>query len=202
MVAGQGRRCARADGERVPRAGRRGAERRPRAAGGPARPLLYFGGESASGLERIDRALEIAEALDIPEVLSEALNTKSLILLNDGRWNEATALLRHALAIALQHDKPSAAMRAYNNLVDFADGTDRYADADQLVRRGWRSLAGWGNRYWESSLLGHVYPKYALGLWDELMASLDEILPRSSTGPGSASTRVRRVRHRRRGASG
>ena len=35
----------------------------------------YFGGDSASGLERIDRALEIAEALDIPEVVSEALNT-------------------------------------------------------------------------------------------------------------------------------
>ncbi|MBA3737177.1 MAG: AAA family ATPase [Actinobacteria bacterium] len=137
----------------------------------------YFGGESASGLERIDRALEIAEALDIPEVLSEALNTKSLILLNDGRWNEATALLRHALAIALQHDKPSAAMRAYNNLVDFADATDRYADADDLVREGLALSRRVGNRYWESSLLGHVYPKYSLGLWDELMASLDEIPP-------------------------
>ena len=42
----------------------------------------YFSGDSAGALERIDRALEIAEALDIPEVLSEALNTKSLILLN------------------------------------------------------------------------------------------------------------------------
>ncbi len=137
----------------------------------------YFGGESASGLERIDRALEIAEAFDIPEVLSEALNTKSLILLNDGRWNEAMALLRHALAIALQHDKPSAAMRAYNNLVDFADATDRYADADQLVREGLALSRRVGNRYWESSLLGHVYPKYSLGLWDELVASLDEIPP-------------------------
>jgi hypothetical protein len=110
-------------------------------------------------------------------VLSEALNTKSLILLNDGRWNEATALLRHALAIALEHDKPSAALRAYNNLVDFADGTDRFADADELVREGVALSRRVGNRYWESSLLGHVYPKYSLGLWDELVASLDEIPP-------------------------
>jgi class 3 adenylate cyclase/tetratricopeptide (TPR) repeat protein len=137
----------------------------------------YFGGDSHAGLERIERALEIAEALDLPEVLSEALNTKSLIILNDGRWNEATGLLRHALAIALQHDKPSAALRAYNNLVDFADATDRFADADQLVREGLALARRVGNRYWESSLLGHVYPKYALGLWDELMASLEEIPP-------------------------
>ena len=68
-------------------------------------------------------------------------------------------------------------MRAYNNLVDFADATDRYADADQLVREGLALSRRVGNRYWESSLLGHVYPKYSLGLWDELVASLDEIPP-------------------------
>ncbi|MGH2679022.1 MAG: adenylate/guanylate cyclase domain-containing protein [Actinomycetota bacterium] len=137
----------------------------------------YFGGDSVSGLERIDRALEIAEALDIPEVLSEALNTKSLILLNDGRWNEAMGLLRHALAIALEHDKPSAALRAYNNLVDVADATDRYADAERLVREGLSLSRRVGDRYWESSLLGHVYAKFALGLWDELVDSLAEIPP-------------------------
>jgi len=137
----------------------------------------YFNGDSASALERIDRALEIAEALDIPEVLSEALNTKSLILLNYGRWNEATGILRHALAIALKHDKPSAALRAYNNLVDFADATDRYADAEELVREGLSLSRRVGDRSWESSLLGHVYPKFALGLWDELVESLAEIPP-------------------------
>ena len=137
----------------------------------------YFSGDSAGALERIDRALEIAEALDIPEVLSEALNTKSLILLNYGRWNEATGILRHALAIALNHDKPSAALRAYNNLVDFADSTDRYADAEELVREGLSLSRRVGDRSWESSLLGHVYPKFALGLWDELVESLAEIPP-------------------------
>ena len=137
----------------------------------------YFSGDSTGALERIDRALEIAEALDIPEVLSEALNTKSLILLNYGRWNEATGILRHALAIALKHDKPSAALRAYNNLVDFADGTDRYADAEELVREGLSLSRRVGDRSWESSLLGHVYPKFALGLWDELVESLAEIPP-------------------------
>ncbi|HZB02322.1 MAG TPA: adenylate/guanylate cyclase domain-containing protein [Actinomycetota bacterium] len=137
----------------------------------------YFAGADDAGLARVDRALEIAEALDIPEVLSEAMNTKSLILLNDGRSNEATALLQFALTIALQHDKPSAALRAYNNLVDFADATDRYTDADRLVREGVALARRVGNRLWEFSLLGHVYPKYALGLWDELMASLQEIPP-------------------------
>ena len=77
----------------------------------------------------------IAETLDIPETLSESLNTKALIVANAGRWNEAEALLQHALAIALQRDKPTAALRAYNNLVDFV-AADRFADGDELVGEG------------------------------------------------------------------
>jgi class 3 adenylate cyclase/tetratricopeptide (TPR) repeat protein len=137
----------------------------------------YFGGDTEGALERIERALQIAEALDIPEVLSEALNTKSLILLNFNRWNEAIGMLRHALTIALDHDKPSAALRAYNNLADLSDAQDRYAEAEQLVRDGLSLARRVGSRYWESSLLGHVYPKFALGLWDELVSALEEIPP-------------------------
>jgi class 3 adenylate cyclase/tetratricopeptide (TPR) repeat protein len=137
----------------------------------------YFGGDPEGGLERIERALEIAEGLDLPEVLSEALNTKCLILTTSGRANEAVGLLRHALAIALEHDKPSAALRAYNNLADLSDYADRYAEADGYVRDGLSLARRVGSRYWESSLLGHVYPKFALGLWDELVESLEEIPP-------------------------
>jgi class 3 adenylate cyclase/tetratricopeptide (TPR) repeat protein len=137
----------------------------------------YFSGDPGGALERIERALEIAEGLDLPEVLSEALNTKCLILVSARRGNEAVGLLRHALAIALEHDKPSAALRAYNNLVDLSDYVDRFEEADRYVREGLSLARRVGSRYWESSLLGHVYPKFALGLWDELVASLDEIPP-------------------------
>ena len=61
--------------------------------------------------------------------------------------------------------------------MDFTNGVDRYGDADRMVAEGLALARRVGDRYWESSLLGHVYAKYALGLWDELMASLDEIPP-------------------------
>ena len=53
-------------------------------------------------------------APSLAEVFSNALNTKSLLLTTRGRRREAMALLRHALEVALENDKPSAAMRAYN----------------------------------------------------------------------------------------
>ena len=135
----------------------------------------FFAGDTERAMERIERALEIAEALDIPEVLSEALNTKSLILNTFGRANEAAGILRHALELALEHDKPSAALRAFNNLVDLSDYMDRYAEADRFVGEGLSLARRIGNRYWESSFLGHCYPKFALGQWDELVDALAEI---------------------------
>ena len=137
----------------------------------------FFNGETERAMEWIERALEIAESLDLQEILSEALNTKSLILQTFGRASEALGLMRHALTIALEHDKPSASLRAYNNFADLSDYEDRYVEADRLVGEGLSLARRVGNWYWESSLLGHVYPKYALGRWDELMVALDEIPP-------------------------
>jgi predicted ATPase/class 3 adenylate cyclase len=139
--------------------------------------FTFFNGDTERAMEWIERALEIAEALDLQETLSEGLNTKALILLTLGRASEATGLMRHALAIAQEHDKPTAALRAYNNNADLSDYEDRYAEADRSVVEGLSLARRVGNWYWESSLLGHVYPKYALGRWDDLVASLDEIPP-------------------------
>src|SRR5262249_33665795 len=42
--------------------------------------FLYFSGHPAEAMERIERALAMAESLAIPEVLSHALNTRGLIV--------------------------------------------------------------------------------------------------------------------------
>jgi tetratricopeptide (TPR) repeat protein len=86
-------------------------------------------------------------------------------------------LMRHALTIALEHDKPSAALRAYNNLVDLCDYEDRYAEADRMGDEGLTLSRRVGNWFWESTFLGQGYPKFALGRWRDLMASLGEIPP-------------------------
>ena len=59
-----------------------------------------------------------------PEVLSQALNTKALML-HGSAPHEARALLREALDVALDTISSSAALRAYNNLVVILAQLDR-----------------------------------------------------------------------------
>ena len=78
--------------------------------------FLIFAGEVESAVPHVERALALAERLDLPETLAQALNTKSVLMKRRHRPQEALILLRGALAIALQHDLHQAALRAYNNL--------------------------------------------------------------------------------------
>jgi tetratricopeptide (TPR) repeat protein len=136
----------------------------------------FFSGDLDTASRRIETALELAEALSLPEVLSEALNTKALVLISRSRQDEGSLLLRHALAVALEHDKPSAALRAFYNLADAGSSlTDRYEDAVDFVRQGLAHARKFGNRYWEWSFLGFGFPFYALGAWDDVLAMRDEL---------------------------
>ena len=137
--------------------------------------FAFFFGDSEVGTRRIEAALAMAEALDLPEVYSQALNTKALILSSHGRIRESRALLREALAQAVEHDKPSAALRAHNNLVDFMSQDNRYAEAQRHVDDGLALARRVGNRYWEQIFLGFVYPTFALGAWPAALASMDEL---------------------------
>jgi class 3 adenylate cyclase/predicted ATPase len=136
----------------------------------------FFAGHREVAMQRSETALVLAEALSLPEVLSQALNTKALVLLAQGRRNEGSVLLRHALDVALEHDKPSAALRAFYNLADgvFSNG-DRYEDAAEIARQGLAHARKVGNRYWEWTFLGFAYPFYALGAWDDVLAMRDEL---------------------------
>ena len=135
----------------------------------------FFCGDARSGGERIETALAIAESLGLPELLSQALNTKNLILLTRGRHQEARALLETALRIALEHDKPSAALRAHNNLVDMACSEDRYEEAQAHSESGLARARRIGNRQWERIFLGYCFPLYCLGRWDEAQARMGEL---------------------------
>jgi class 3 adenylate cyclase/predicted ATPase len=136
----------------------------------------YFAGDAELASQQIETALALAEALSLPEVLSQALNTKALLLLAQGRRSESSALLRHALEVALEHDKPSAALRAFYNLADAVWSCgDRYEEGADTVRQGLALARKVGSRYWEWSFLGFGYPLYALGAWDDVLAMRDEL---------------------------
>src|SRR5205823_5549110 len=117
--------------------------------------FLWFTGRVEEAQHPIEFALRIAESLRLPEVLSEALNTKSLIKVSGGRKEEALALLRHALEIALEHDLTSAAQRAYFNLAYRAAGRDRYDESIAINEQGLELARRRGDRGWEQAFISH-----------------------------------------------
>jgi class 3 adenylate cyclase/tetratricopeptide (TPR) repeat protein len=137
--------------------------------------LHYFRGELELATERVDTALALAERLWVPETLSQALNTSSMIVLWQGRSETALGLVTHALEVALEHDLSSAALRAYYNLAETLCRRDRYEEALARYDEGLALARRVGNRRWENNmLLDGAYALALLGRWDEAFARLAE----------------------------
>jgi tetratricopeptide (TPR) repeat protein len=138
----------------------------------------HFQGDNETAIERVEFALEIAERENYPRVLSDALNTKA-IATND-RPNESRALLREALAIALDHDLAPQAIRAYNNLAVVFANEDRWEDARRSVEAGFELARARGDLEFTTSLgMGLVDELIWDGDWDGALA-LGEDLPLAS----------------------
>jgi class 3 adenylate cyclase/predicted ATPase len=138
--------------------------------------VRFFLGDLDAADPEIEVALEIGEALRLPEVLSEAINTKGLILGARGRHEEEQALLKHALTLALESQVASTAMRAYNNLSYIMMNADRYEEARVYQEEG----MALGTRL---GLGGHVHflrahrelSRFLVGDWQPLESLIDEI---------------------------
>jgi class 3 adenylate cyclase/tetratricopeptide (TPR) repeat protein len=144
---------------------------------------LYFMGRVEEAMERNELALELAEALELPDVLSHGLNTKSLILYYVRRRpQEATVLMRHALEVALTHERSEPALRAYNNMTSYFAAEDRYREAIEHGRDHEAFARRVGSQrdvlqvlHWRANLFA------SLGEWDRALATVDEI--QSESGP-------------------
>jgi class 3 adenylate cyclase/tetratricopeptide (TPR) repeat protein len=136
--------------------------------------LHYFEGDRERAFEQVEVALGMAEALRLPELLSQALNTKSLIL-SSTRPEESLALLRHALEIALEHDLAAAVLRAYFNLSYTAFQRERWDEALELLERGLALARTRGERAAEWRALANLVDglQYA-GEWDLALARAAE----------------------------
>jgi class 3 adenylate cyclase/tetratricopeptide (TPR) repeat protein len=87
---------------------------------------LYFRrGEDEEAIRWTQKALELGQRLDAPEVLSQAFNTLGVSLARRGELEEGVAKVEQSLQIALQHDHLAAACRAYTNLGMLLAAVDR-----------------------------------------------------------------------------
>jgi len=140
--------------------------------------MEFFAGRVESALERTEVAIDLAESLWLPEVLSQSLNTLALILYAaKGRRRQGFALLRYALEVALEHDQTQAALRAYFNLADLAAQSDQYPLARDYVDRGLALTRRVGNRDREWQFLGQSYSHFILGDWDTAIEMAHAIPP-------------------------
>ncbi len=132
--------------------------------------LYGFAGDLEKGIQWIELALETAEALFLPEVLSQALNSKALII--ERRPHESRGLMELALRIALDHGLDVAALRAYNNLGYLSEQQDRFEDAIQAAEEGLALARRRGDRAWEWPLLRNWTEfVYLAGDWDAATAA-------------------------------
>jgi class 3 adenylate cyclase/tetratricopeptide (TPR) repeat protein len=155
--------------------------------------LLYFLGEPARATERIEQALVMAESLDLPDVLSEALDTKGTILSQAWqRPREGRALLEHALAVAVDAGIPQSAFRAYFNLSCLTYYSDEYEAALRYAQEGLAYARRVGDRNWEASLLSTTVGTLALrGEWQEALSLAEELPDPGELEPTEEMTAIR-----------
>jgi class 3 adenylate cyclase/tetratricopeptide (TPR) repeat protein len=136
----------------------------------------FFMGDLESAQRTVDAALEAAERLWLPETISQGLNTAGLIIAGRGRWEQGYALMERALAVALENDRTTAALRAYNNLGDMLDRRDRAEEAIEVQSAGLVLARKVGARANEWRLLSEVGFMYLwLGRHDEARSAFDGI---------------------------
>jgi tetratricopeptide (TPR) repeat protein len=150
--------------------------------------LHFFRGEMEQALTRVEQALAIAESQRLPQVLSQALNTKSLVIRTD-RPREGRALIREALDVALEHDLVDAALRAYNNLAVNEFEADRREEARRMALEGFELARQRGHRHLALSFsCWEVFFLLAEGRWDAGFALADEFFPEQPTVLGIVAT--------------
>jgi tetratricopeptide (TPR) repeat protein len=135
----------------------------------------WFQGDLELALERAELALDIAEAQGLPEPLAIALRAKANVAESHGHHEEAHALLKHALTIALEHDLHQETSVLYFVLSDRCFRLDRYLDALGYLDEALAFAQRLGSRPHEWGILAErTYPLFMLGRWDEVLATGDE----------------------------
>jgi class 3 adenylate cyclase/tetratricopeptide (TPR) repeat protein len=145
--------------------------------------MRFFVGDMEGADRAVDVALRIGEAEGFPDVISDALNTRSIIVCSADRYEEGIALIRHALSLAIENDLPENALRAYNNLSETLTDRDRHEEGLEQYERGLALADRVGSGVWQRSLLSEVvFPLMMTGRWDEALERAAQVPDSQKSG--------------------
>ena len=145
--------------------------------------FYFFEDNRERALDCIERALEIGERMRLLESVSQALNTKGLLL--EHRPHESIALMRGALELAREQSLPLG--RAYINLsyLLWVTGAPNH-EIEAVIREGLAYSRRRGDRGGELGFVAQLAGGlYAEGRWDELEQLAAE-LPEEASRVGSS----------------
>jgi predicted ATPase/class 3 adenylate cyclase len=135
----------------------------------------WFAGNLERAEELNERALDIAEALSLPEMLLRGWTNRAR-LITTRRPEEARSLQELSLAIAVQNDLLWQVGHAHFSLSDTGFQRDQYALSLDHLEQGLEVTRRVGNRVFEWFALSEMtYALAMLGRWDEALATLGEI---------------------------
>jgi class 3 adenylate cyclase/tetratricopeptide (TPR) repeat protein len=127
-----------------------------------------FEGNREVAFQYIERALDLGERLRLPAVVSQAMNTKAVLL--ERRPHESIALMRGALELAREHDLADATNRGYINLsyVLWVTGAPN-SESEPVIREGLAHARRRGDREGEAAFVAQLAGGlYEQARWDEL----------------------------------
>ncbi len=135
----------------------------------------WYGGDPERTAEFAEIALDIAEPHAYPTALVIALRAKAAVAATREHHQEAEALVKHALQVALDHDVLDEASICYFWLSDICFQRDEYADALAYLDESIALARRRGDRPREWAVLAErTHPLCMLGRWDEVQATSEE----------------------------
>jgi predicted ATPase/class 3 adenylate cyclase len=147
----------------------------------------WFAGNPELAIDRTERALEIAEALRLPEILARGWTVKAMVTAAR-KPQEARALHQLALDLAREHELHAHATVSVTNLSDLSFQWDRYGESLAYLSEGLEEARRAGSRRNEWFALGEItYALTMLGRWDEAMARFGD-LPEETRGRDEISS--------------
>ncbi|MFZ0343464.1 MAG: adenylate/guanylate cyclase domain-containing protein [Gaiellaceae bacterium] len=148
----------------------------------------FFVGNLDRANELIERQLDIAEALQLPEQLARGWNARAIQLLMR-RPQEARSLLQLALETNLANELYQSAIVVCINLSDLGFRRDRYGDSLTHHEQGIELARRIGDRSLEWAVLAEAtYALAMLGRWDEALARMAEIPDEHLGGIGQVAS--------------